>query len=46
MAPVAHTSYAVVDIVWTEAVLVSVEPKGGSPQPTTAPFIGGKFPGV
>lgn len=27
-------------------VLVSVEPKGGSPQPTTAPFIGGKFPGV
>ncbi len=27
-------------------VLVSVEPKGGSPQPTTAPFLGGKFPGV
>lgn len=27
-------------------VLVSLEPKGGSPQPTTAPFIGGKFPGV
>ncbi|MCC7001468.1 MAG: anti-sigma factor [Gemmatimonadaceae bacterium] len=27
-------------------VLVSLEPKGGSPQPTTAPFIGGTFPGV
>lgn len=27
-------------------VLVSLEPKGGSPQPTTAPFLGGKFPGA
>ncbi len=26
------------------AVLVSVEPKGGSEQPTTAPFMGGSFP--
>lgn len=27
-------------------VLVSLEPKGGSPQPTSTPFIGGKFPGA
>ncbi len=27
-------------------ILISVEPKGGSPQPTTAPFLGGKFPRV
>lgn len=28
------------------AVLVSVEPRGGSVQPTTAPFLAGTFPGV
>lgn len=27
------------------AVLVSVEPKGGSPQPTTTPFLAGNFSG-
>lgn len=27
-------------------ILVSVEPEGGSPQPTTTPFLGGKFPGA
>jgi anti-sigma-K factor RskA len=27
-------------------ILISVEPRGGSPQPTTTPFLGGKFPKV